>query len=232
MKSIFSPSFSADNVRRVLSVVGVGILPSHNQCDSPQHCHRSLQPKIYRGSYVISLKVKKNYKGNGVTKKYFDLLKILLSRMNDSRFFWFVFRNKEVDAKKCCTSSSYCFIIFPLTQVMKKGLSIWRYNRYHVIVEYMNRSTSPTPFCIIVHLFLALKWLLRTCYNALKNPTNRVSKKSDQLKNFNSKLRYDIEKLNMADKVRLSQFQSNRAVCIMREEKLRKEHIPCIYHIS
>ena len=112
---------------------------------------------------------------------------------------------------------------------MARGLSIWRYNRYHVIVEYMNRSTSPTPFCVVVHLFLALKWLLRTCLTALKNPTNRVSKKSDQLENFNSKLRYDIEKLNTADNVRLSQFQSNRAVCIMKVEKMWKEHISLLY---
>ena len=66
-------------------------------------------------------------------------------------------------------------------------------------------------------------------HTLLKNPSNRVSKKSDQLKNFNSKLRNDIEKMSMADIVRLSQFQSNRAVCIMRVENLWKEHIPWFY---
>ena len=143
---------------------------------------------------------------------------------SDSTESWF-FKGKERDTAEeylvwialgiylCITNIILLNIVIAVfnntyTKVINKGRKIWRFNRYHVIIEYMKRCTSPPPFCVIQHAFLFLSWIFSGCRGKSMSTSEIMGSKMS----VHRSTRCNVEK------IKLSQYQGDRALRIFKQK--------------
>ena len=87
-------------------------------------------------------------------------------------------------------------------QVIQQGSKTWKFQRYHMVVEYSQRLTAPPPLCIVPHLYLLFRKILNCCFCGKLHLTEWSNEE------------FKREPVGEDEKVELAQFECDCAMAI------------------